>query len=789
MLTNLKAHSPPLHRRFGSVKASLQHIARSGAIQGTATAAALLFMGMTTFQPASGATTANVTTAAARFAGPTSSQPLALTADGNWLVVANADNDSVSFFDLRSGANTKFAEKTVQAEPNGVAFLPDGSKAYSANTVAGTVAVMRTNLAGGQVWDPTYIKVGTEPYALALTPNGSKLYVANSRSNTLSVIDTATDKVIKTITGVGFEPRGLAITNDGDQWDNDETVYVTQFLSLPIAGKIDGADDAKAGHVTLVSTADGSVVGDVTVNPIADTGFKAVGDALARIPPGDVNDPAAFQFTTGAYPNQLATVALKGKFAYLPNTGASPNGPVRFDVNTHGLVSVINGNTRLDAGKTINLHKAVAEQTNPDKLFVTQPWAMAFKYGSNQGYVASAGSNILVKVSVNATTGAITVLDDPVDGTKVHEIKVGSNPRGIVINPSDTRAYVHNHLGRSVSVVKLDAAAESVIATLQSAKLPTVGTQADKIHIGKELYNTSVGTFDPAPGTTTPLVGRMSAKGWGSCAGCHTPFGHSDNVVWIFGSGPKRTIPQHTDFDQTVADRSKQRMLNWSAERDQEEDFELNIRGVSGGAGLIVAANGVDQEPTVDNFDPSNAGRNQVKVRNVGAWDAIKAYEQFGIRSPKSPYKASDPDVKAGRSLFAAANCQSCHGGPQWTNSSVNFTPPPPLGVVDPLTKEVSDQLRQVGTFDAAFFNEVRANAAPSLGANGFVPPSLLSLHAFPQTFLHNGAAGSLAKVLKNVEHRSAGSGTDTLANAADRAKLEKFLLSIDAKTKPFPAE
>jgi hypothetical protein len=91
-----------------------------------------------------------------------------------------------------------------------------------------------------------------------------------------------------------------------------------------------------------------------------------------------------------------------------------------------------------------------------------------------------------------------------------------------------------------------------------------------------------------------------------------------------------------------------------------------------------------------------------------------------------------------------------------------------------------------VGTFDSTFFNEVGANATPSLGADGFVPPSLLSLHAFPQTFLHNGAAGSLTKVLKNVEHRSAGSGTDTLANVADREKLEKFLLSIDAKTKPF---
>jgi YVTN family beta-propeller protein len=90
-----------------------------------------------------------------------------------------------------------------------------------------------------------HIVVGTEPYGLALTPNGKKLYVSNSRSDSVSVIDTTTDTVIKTIFGVGPEPRGLAITNDGDADDNDEAVYVTQFLSLPVAGKVDGQDDAK----------------------------------------------------------------------------------------------------------------------------------------------------------------------------------------------------------------------------------------------------------------------------------------------------------------------------------------------------------------------------------------------------------------------------------------------------------------------------------------------------------------------------------------------------------------
>ena len=71
---------------------------------------------------------------------------------------------------------------------------------------------------------------------------------------------------------------------------------------------------------------------------------------------------------------------------------------------------------------------------------------------------------------------------------------------------------------------------------------------------------------------------------------------------------------------------------------------------------------------------------------------------------------------------------------------------------------------------------------------DGFVPPSLLSIFAFPQTFFHNGIAPSLDAVLDNVTHRSAGTaGVDTLTNAEDRRKLVQFLLSIDSNTALIP--
>jgi YVTN family beta-propeller protein len=719
---------------------------------------------------------------ATRFEGPTSSQPLALTADNAFMAVANPDNNSVSFFDLREDRNRRLAEVPVQSEPNGVAMLPDGSKAYAANTVSGTVSVIPLNIRNGFISKPTKnIEVGVEPYALALSPYGKRLYVANARSNTVSVIDTSVDQIIATI-NVGPEPRGIAITNDGDADDLDETVYVTQFLSLPVPGKVDGEDDSKEGHVTVISAATNTVTGDIAIKPLKDTGFKALGDAIARIPPGAANDPANFKFVTGAYPNQLNNITIKGQFAYLPNTGASPNGPVRFDVNTHSLLSVIDRTAGADAGKTINMHKAVADQAVSPKRFITQPWSMAFKYDRNQGYVVSAASNIVVKVVVDPATGEPVVQRSATDPERVLQIPTGKNPRGIVINGTDTRAYVMNYVSRDVTIINLTK--DQVLSTVSSASLPEPGSEEDKIHIGKELYNTSIGEFDPAPNTTTSITGRMSANGWGACSACH-PFGLSDNVVWIFPPGPRRTISQNSDFDQTDPHRRTMRALNWSAERDEEEDFELNIRAVSGGQGLIVLADGITQDPNVNNFTPlANAGRNQLKVRGTGAWDAIKAFEQFGIRSPISPVSKTDPDVVMGRDLFIAANCQKCHGGPQWTSSRVRFSPPPSAELVS--TGQLINELFKVGTFDPAALNEVRQNAAAPLGADGFAPPSLLGVFAFPQTFLHNGALTSLSAVLDNVQHRSAGtSGVDTLTNAGDRAKIAKFIESIDAATVP----
>lgn len=729
---------------------------------------------------------------AARFVGPTKSGPLALSADNSLLAVANPDSNTVTLFDVQDDKNQKLIEVPVGKEPQGVTVSPDGSTVYVANTVDGTVSILKVDRSASPIVKIVdTLKVGTEPYGIAITPNGAKVYVTNARSNSVSVIDTATNSVAKTIANigpaVGGEPRGMAITNNGNEADNDETVYVTHFYAFP-TNKLDGEDDAKTALVTRISTSNDGVAGQIVLKNLTDTGFKATADAILRQESkekeadGKTLKPT---FVTGAYPNQLQAIAIKGGFAYLPNVGASPNGPTQFNLNTHALVHVLNIANNQDAAKPINLHKAVATQPQgTHKLFPSIPWAIAFKNNENFGYVVSAASNIIVKISVDAA-GVVTVINNPID-KRVQDVGVGRNPTGIVINSTDTRAYVANQVSRDVTVIDLTRNPEQVIGTMRSAALPASGSPEELVLAGKELYITSVGEFENG-------FGNMSAEGWGACATCH-PFGLTDNVVWIFGAGPRRTISQHQDFAGGF-----QRTLNWSGIFDEEHDFDLNIRGVSGGKGLLLKVDGSGLEETAKigglalgtppALAVNNSTRPQIKFRTqsgklVNAWDAIVAYEKT-IRAPISPLAgSSDPDVEAGRQIFIQNNCQSCHGGPKWSSSRIDK----PVSDLKQLkTGQVIAELRNVGTFNAADKNEVRANGTPPLGADGFVPPSLMSVFAV-SPYYHNGTANSLDDALGDrfITHRSAGTGgVDGLTNPDDRRKLIKFLQSIDASTEP----
>jgi mono/diheme cytochrome c family protein len=247
-----------------------------------------------------------------------------------------------------------------------------------------------------------------------------------------------------------------------------------------------------------------------------------------------------------------------------------------------------------------------------------------------------------------------------------------------------------------------------------------------------------------------------------------------------------------------------QRALNWSAVRDEIQDFELNIRNVSGGQGLIALKDAAGKragvDPCVFNLrfvesaacPATRAAEAAITTGRDADLDAIAAYIAFGIRAPVTPAKATDADVVTGRTLFAAANCQGCHGGANWTSSTLDFGPPPQVAEVT--AAQLNRFVCKAGTFDAALANELKGGAVAGQlntdGANGGLGiniPSLLSVFASGPYF-HSGAASTLDDVLGNVTHRSLGTfGVDTLTSPADRARLAKFVASIDANAPTFP--
>jgi 40-residue YVTN family beta-propeller repeat len=826
------------------------------------------------------------TASAAVFNRPTYSSPIAMSADNQLVWVVNPEDDSVSV--IRTDTYTVIAKITVGDEPQSIAVDPNNQFAYVANTASSNVTVIRINNA-----DPAYFQAevnnqlttGAEPWNIVISPDGTRVFVANSGQDTITVIRMDNNTIIGQVelrTSLcnepdrerHFQPRGLAVTTDNTK------LYVTRFLSFTRAGGRQGDDNGKEGAVcrldintASVSIADYQPAAVIILAPQA-TGFKIdkEGDGVAG--DGVPDDTAAF-------PNQLQSIVIRDSLAYLPNIASSPTGPLRFNVDTHAFINIIrdiNSPTQTDGG-ALNLHLGARDPeviggVPKKKLFFANPWATAFTTQSSSGtaYAVSAGSDLLVKVNVAAdgvfsftvdddTTRYID-LNDPVNPA-TSGLNACKNPLGIVINDAGTLAYVMCRVSRNVAVVNLGT--DAVAQVIRTIDLPAPASPQEEVLVGAEMFFSSRGHFDRPVDTTVSTDERLSSEGWQNCASCHFE-GLTDGVVWAFGSGPRKSVSLNGSFNPHDPEND-QRILNYSAIFDEIEDFELNIRNVSGPGPLADAAACSDPPPDTSTFDPNhglligdngninirpctinafakpNAGRPQHTVTLPGSTNAVpaltalKRWVQLAIRTPNGPLTSNEvqdgvsPDqVIAGRTLFQQAGCTTCHAGGKWTISIKDFTSPPDGAEIftetnpapnpaigNPVAVQYLDRfLQDIRSFNLGVAggpnligNNVGAvekassvlNAAgvaqPALDGlgidyngdgkgEGFNVPSLLGIHATPP-YYHNGTCETLACVVSDVNHRTAG-GTlpDVLANPEQQGWVVKFLESIGADTQPF---
>jgi DNA-binding beta-propeller fold protein YncE len=798
------------------------------------------------------------------------SSSIALTGDDNRAVVANRQKASVSVIRVRNADGTDasqlLAEVPVGKEPRFVALAPNDSRAYVTNAIDGTMSVIDLT-ANTPVAIGNAIEIGVEPRGIAVTPNGTYAFIAGNTTGDVAVVRLATNEVVGRVP-TGGNPYAIAISNDGDKIDNDERVYVTQLFGEVIdAARPDGFDDAKQGVVSsfrvgdAVANAATATVTRLLLEPLA-SGFNAdrrnfcplTRDALQTAgtvkffnsgPDGTGNGAAALAKQTfcpdvasanidpvgpigrvaqKVYPNMLFGALLRGPLLYVPNVGAQPEPPVNFNTNVQALVGVLSSVTNAETPFSVNLNTYVPKEVTPaspttslDKLFLNDIVAIDADKRGRDFLIVSRGGNFVIRASIGADFKLNTL--DANNAAK--RFQTGNLPSGVVMARSGQRAYVNNELNTSMSALNL--ADNTVIARdIESSAPPAPGTQAHRNLVGKlafftalglpdKLDNTGDGQFDVALRDIVPLVdrGKASNNAWSSCASCHDD-GHSDNVTWIFETGPRQTIPLEGTFARNNLD--DQRILNWSAVRGSNTDFNNNARGIQGGIGFATNVNGADKTALVYNHGPTK-----------GVSDSLDAMSEWvaTVRAPKMPTLAGNTEA-SGRAVFAT-NCASCHGGTKWTKSRTKglyidnallaqdpvgpafFTgvtvndagvavAGPQVVSVTRAGKGVLKILDNVGTFNPASIIELRGAAAVNgqttqgfapFGLGGFNSPSLLGV-AYSGPYFHDGSSHTLEDVA--ARHNLGAAGTiATNLSVQELSDLLAFVKSIDDETATVP--
>lgn len=746
---------------------------------------------------------------------------IAISNDDRFVVMVNPDDDSISIFSTAN--DTRTAKLRTGTEPSAVVIHPDSQTAFVANRADATVAKVE-GIQGSQPTLSSTIEVGSEPTGLALSPSGATLYVAEWAEGRISVVDTATMTVTATIDNPS-NPRGVAVTNNGDANDADEYIIVPEFYGVPIAAA-EATDQTRTGLVRVYSTADLAPVNRIEFAPL-DSGFVPEGTSAG---------------TVMTSPNQFYTVAVQGGKIYLPSISASPAGPPRFNGNVFPVVYVGDLATfqeDLSNVGTVNLAKKInevipANNSRSGRFFLADSVDIDFIGTSNVAYVVSKGGDAVQRVTFDTVQG--TTLGSQFNVQIDVNVKPEGdddlpcqNPTGIVTAHDAPRAYVNCWVTRQLGVIDLS---RQVLERTIPASDPPTGLEAS-INKGQRFYFTG--------------RARWSREAWSSCGSCH-PDGLSDNITWSFATGPRQSTSMDGSFSHAPGEQ-EQRIFNWTGIFEETHDFERNTRDVSGGLGAVTTDGCGDpleerQLTLAGNLDqPVREVQNTTTPICTKDWDDIEAFVKT-IRPPRGLRSLDPASVLRGAALFGIptsnannGGCVTCHGGLGWTVSKLTFTPSsetnaalvtqpfeiastlvPPIfnfhttqiapqpAITDTTTgpaeanpvppKQVACVLRNVSTFgvpgDIATTDalEKKADGTRAQGRGGYNVPSLYGL-SLGAPYLHHGQAASLEELFSDpkwAKHLQAGNAVFLTTGDLEQQKrdLISFLLSIDATTQTF---
>ncbi len=592
---------------------------------------------------------------------PAQSSGLAIEvrAGGDRLWVVNQDNDSVSV--INTSTNARIAEIPVGSAPRAVAVIPGGEVWVSNKRGASISAINPGTLAVSRT---LALPFASQPFGLAVDPSGGFVYVALEGSGRLLKMDAASGAVLASL-NVGPNPRQLAVTGDGSK------VYVSRFITPPLPGESTAAvqtPSGTGGEVLAVDAASMTVQGSIRLRHSDKPDSESQGRGV---------------------PNYLGAVAISpdGRSAWVPSKQDNIKRGALRDATGLSFQNTVRAiSSRIDLAAGTEDYPARIDHDNAGVAT-----AIAFDRNGIYLFVALATSREIAVVDAHGKWEAF-------------RFAAGRTPDALALSTDGRRLYASNALDRTVGVYDLSQLLDTgiadvpLVATVQAIGAEKLGAQ---VLLGKRLF------YDAKDA-------RLARDGYLSCASCHDDGGY-DGRTWDltgFGEGLRNTA--------SLRGRAGgQGFLHWSGNFDEVQDFEGQIRALSSGTGLMTNAQfnqGTRSQPLGD-----------PKAGISADLDALAAYVASLNAFDASPLRNADGTLTAaaaaGRTIFEARNCASCHGGTAFTVSAGN-------------------NLKDIGT--------INGDSGKRLGGtlSGIDVPTLRDAWA-TAPYLHRGQAATLADAIR----------------------------------------
>ncbi len=559
----------------------------------------------------------------------------------------NPDNDSVSVIDIAT--NTLLAEIAVGDNPHSLAMDYNSNQMWVTNKGDASIAIIDVSTLA--VDRTLLLDNRAQPHGIVI--KGTTAYVALEATGDLLKIDTQNDQELGRI-NLGPHIRHLAVSGDGS------TLYVSRFITplLPDESTLSPDVSALGGELLEV---DAAAMTLTDLIPLMHSAAPVTEDSGPGLP-NYVNAPV---------------ISPDGAFAYLPSKQDNIlAGNFRSGSNLLSFEQTVRAVTsRVDLSTNTELTGQRIDHDNA---------------GLATGAVISNDGKFLYVALETSREVAIYNLQS---GFEVTRAQVGRAPQGVALSPDNRVLYVYNFMDRTVSVHDLADVIDNALPNVPLlATVSVVGSEAlAAIDLnGKQLF------YDAADD-------RLAKDNYMSCASCHND-GAQDGRVWDFsqfGEGLRNTID--------LRGKAGHGLLHWTANFDEVQDFENQIRSFAEGSGLM------EQSA----FDATEQTLGASKAGLSTDLDALAHYVE-NLMMPEGPNSSEtlSSEAQAGETVFNNL-CASCHTGAVFTDSATGAR-------------------HDVGTISLA-------TSGSRMGGplDGFDTPTILGLWA-TAPYLHDGSAATV---------------------------------------------